>query len=171
LPKLIILFPGAQHGAAMALAEAVAAAASRVRFTEVELRATSGGTTGGHQHVRVLAGCEELRDYDAVIMVPSSPSDTGTDFGDVIGAAERGLPSEAFLNTVFAVAGPDDGGLLARIARLGGIIVSTPRGLEDVIDRAEAVGERVATVVEWVRHARSHEHGHSHQHSHHHHHG
>jgi hypothetical protein len=86
---------------------------------------------------------------------------------DLLDAAERGAPSGAFLNTVFAVLGSDEAELLARVARLGGIVVTVPRTSSDPLQDARTLGERVATVVEWVRHARSHEHGHSH-HSHHH---
>jgi hypothetical protein len=170
VPKVIVLFPGAHHDATAPMAEAVAAAAARVRFTEVELRATSAGTTGGRQHVKVLGPDEHLSDYDAVVVVTSSPADADRALETVLGAAERGQPSNAFLNTVFAVAGTDDSGLLARLARLGGILVTVPRGSDDPAGRARALGERVATVAEWVRHARSHEHAHSHEHSHHHHH-
>ena len=87
---------------------------------------------------------------------------------------ERAEPVGVFTNTVFAVLGGDNTTLLGSVARLGGIIVTEPLGVDDPESRARATGKRVAKVVEWVRHAQSHEHAHAHSHQshdHHDHHG
>jgi hypothetical protein len=163
VPKVIVLVPGAQHSAS-GVSEAVAAGAARVRFTEVEVRAVSHDPTTS-RGIRVLDAINELRTYDAVIVAASAQPGEESTLLDVLETAERTLPKDAFLNTVLAVAGASDA-LLARAARLGGILVSVPRRSDDPAQQAGDLGERVATVVEWVRHARSHEHGHSHSHSH-----
>jgi hypothetical protein len=59
---------------------------------------------------------------------------------------------------VFGVLGGENTVLLGRVARLGGIIVSEPRGVDDPEARAKGTGKRAARVVEWVRHSLSHAH-------------
>jgi hypothetical protein len=169
VPRLTILVPSAQH-TAHSLAETVADGAARVRFTEVEVRAVSSDTYTDGRSPKVLAGIEELRESDAVIVTTFAQPDADAALRGVLAKAERDLPDHAFANTVFGVIGTNDAEWLPLVARLGGIVIAVPRGFDNDADRARALGERVATVVEWVRHVRSHEHGHGHQHSHHHHH-
>ncbi len=172
MPRVIILVPSA-HRTAHALAETVADGAARVRFTEVEVRAVSSATSSAAatdwRRPRDLEGIHVLCESDAIVVTTSAAPDDDPELRGILAEAERDLPQHAFANTVLAVIGANEPEWLPLIARLGGIIVAVPRGSNDPDARAAALGDRVATVVEWVRHARSHEHGHSHQHSHHHH--
>ena len=166
MPRVIVLVPNAEGEAAL-VADAVARGAAHVRFTEVEPRVVSAAPVIGRS-VRTLRGSDDLRDSDAVVFVAGHASEATDTLLEALDAAEHEQPADAFLDTVFAVAGTTDAQLLSRVARLGGIIVSPPRAAGDAMREAEALGERVATVVEWVRHARSHEHGRAHGASHHH---
>jgi hypothetical protein len=151
----------------VAFAEIVAASAANVRFTDVDVRSMSSHSVNG-RNVKMWGGVEAFRDYDGVVFAASLRGDVNAPLHEALDAAEREQPPDAFLNTVFAVAGSSDPALLSGVARLGGIIVSSPRDSGDPTRQAHALGERVAKVVEWVRHARSHEHGQAHGHSHHH---
>lgn len=167
MPKVVVLVPSAQR-AEFTVWDAVADGAARVRFTEVEVRAIASDIPADGRRHKLLGGIEELRESDAVIVTTSAAPSDDAELRGVLAKAERDLPHDAFTNTVFAVVGANEPEWLPFVARLGGIVVSAPRGSDDQAERARTVGERVATVVEWVRHARSHEHGHTHQHSHHH---
>jgi hypothetical protein len=88
---------------------------------------------------------------------------------DALDALLRDLertPSQAFENTVFAVAGGENTILAGRVSALGGIVVGEPRGASDPEERAKRLGARMGKVVGWVAHALGHEHG---ANSHHHH--
>jgi hypothetical protein len=169
MPKLIVLFYGVESPAST-LAEAAAEGAKRVRFAEVDVCAgSSHEATSGRRH-KLLTAAQQLRDYDGVIIVAPSAGDIPSELDAVLTELEHTHPVGAFANTVFAVVGGDNTTLLGRVSRLGGIIVSEPRGLDDPDVRARGTGTRAAKVVEWVRHALSHEHG-AHEHGHEHHHG
>jgi hypothetical protein len=168
VPRVIILVPSAQQ-TAQTLAQTVADGATKVRFTEVEVRAVSHNVRADGRQPRILERIEALRESDAVIVTTFAAPDADAPLRDVLARAEHDLPRDAFTNTVFGVIGANESEWLPLIARLGGIVISGPRGYETPSDQALALGERVATVVEWVRHVRSHEHWQAHQHSHHHH--
>jgi len=159
LPRMIVLVPDAEDAAVVA--EVIAAGAENVRFTEVDVRTVSTPPVN-RRGPRAWTGADELRDYDGVVFAASAREDSNAPLHQVLDAATREQPAGAFLNTVFAIGGTTDVALLARIAALGGIIVSTPP------EESRALGERVATVAAWVRHARSHDHALTHGHSHHH---
>jgi hypothetical protein len=169
VPRVIVLVPSVHHAAHVA-AQTVADGAAQVRFTEVEVRAVSSDASPDGRPLRMLEGIESLSETDAVIVTTSAAPDADAALRDVLADAERDLPRHVFANTVFGVIGANEAEWLPLVARLGGIIVSIPRGIDDPTARARALGERVATVVEWVRHVRAHEHGHAPHHSHHHHH-
>ena len=177
MPKLLVVFHGGAdddrgalpQGAASrapsrmrTLADAAADGAASVRFTEVDVRAVD---------VHVSA-----RDYDGVLIVVPTRGELPSELDAFLSSLEREQPVDAFLNTVFAVAGEDLTApaaltaLVSRVARLGGIIVSEPRGHHTASseERARVTGKRAAKVIEWVRHGLGHEHAHA-THSHHHH--
>lgn len=164
LPRVIVLVPNARD-ATTPLTQAVATGAAHVRFTEVDVRAVTSGD--GDERARIWRGVDELRDCDGVVLV-SPPDANCAPLADAIDLATTAASPGTFANTVFAIAGRSEA-LLARVAALGGIIVTSPTALNDGEGDPHALGQRVSTVVEWVRHARSHEHGHTHSHSHHHH--
>ena len=116
MPRVIVLVAGAEDATAV-LAEAVAAGAAHIRFTEVDVRTTSSRSTNDRQ-IRMWGGVDELRDCDAVVFVPSLQADSNAALSGVLQTAER-EPADTFLNTIFAVTGASDAAFLARIANLG----------------------------------------------------
>jgi hypothetical protein len=168
MPKLIVLFH-AGDGVAATLAENAAAGARGVRFSEVDLRVVGNATADAHQSVgqrqRRLDASDQLRDYDGVIVACSASDGSPKELDRLLEDLGR-APANQFVNTVFALIGPEQTTLLARVARLGAIVVSASPGINDPEARATATGARVAKVVGWVRHALGHE-----QHDQHHHHG
>lgn len=161
MAKLIVLFFGAESPAAT-LADAAAEGAASVRFTEVDLVAGASHQQPTGRGAKQLASPEQLLDYDGVIMACPAAGDLPRELGSLLDALERITPADRFANTVFGVAGGENTTLLGRVERLGGIIVSEPRGLADPEARARALGARTTKVVGWVRHALSHEQGHHH---------
>jgi hypothetical protein len=164
MPKLIVLFYGVESPAST-LAEAAADGAKAIRFTEVDVRAgSSHEPTAGRRH-RSLDSAERLKEYDGVVVSAPAAGEAPAELDALLDALERMEPVGAFADTVFAVLGGDNTTLLGRIARLGGIIVTEPPGMSDPEIRARATGKRTAKVIEWVRHAQSHEHSRSHAHA------
>ena len=163
MPKLIVLIYGAE-GPAATLGESAMEGATSVRFTEVDVRVGSAHEPTTGRHYKVLDAPARLRDYAGVVIAAPSVGDVPSELDALLTTLERLEAPDAFTNTVFAVLGGENTVLLGRVARLGGIIVAEPRGIDDPEARARATGKRVARVVEWVRHALSHEHGRSHSH-------
>src|SRR5215831_5563817 len=157
MPRVIILTPTAGEEKT-ALVAAIVTGAESVRFMEVDVREVDVRATSRDQADGRQMGADDLFDCDAVV-VTSAGVDADKVLVELLRSAERQRPAEAFSNIVFAVAGASSGTLLSLVASLGGIIVSAPRGIPDPTANARALGQRVATVAEWVRHARSHEHG------------
>lgn len=168
MAKLIVLFFGAETPAAT-LADAAAEGAASIRFSEVDVAAGAAHQQPTGRRVKTLASPEQLLDYDGMIVACPAAGDIPSELSSLLDALERVTPADRFANTVFAVAGGENTTLLGRVARLGGIIVTEPRGAADPEARARALGARAAKVVGWVRHALGHEHEHSHEHGHHHH--
>jgi hypothetical protein len=150
MPKVLILVADVD-GVAAPLAKSVGVAAKAVRFTEVDIRAVFEQTA------------ETLRVYDGVVIVGSG-SQLPPALEALLDACERS-DAPGLENTVLATVGFANATILERLARLGGIVVSSRRGGLDPGAHAALVGGRVAKVAEWVRHALSHEHAH-HQHPH-----
>lgn len=166
MPKLIVLFYGAESPAS-SLAEAAAHGAGHIRFTEVDLRAGGSHEAGTGKGYPRLSSPAALADYAGILIACPAAGEIPDDLDRLLADLERS-PDRTFLNTVFGVSGGDSTVLLGRLARLGGIIVTEPRGSNDPEARARALGERVAKVVSWVRHSLGHEghDGHAHGHSH-----
>lgn len=155
MPKLLVLFFGAESPTA-ALAEAAAEGATRVRFSEVDLRAGASHQVTTPTRHRPLESTRRIRDYDGVILAYPAAGRVPTELSRMLDEMEDEAEN-AFTNLVFGVTGAENTEVLRRVARLGGLIVSEPRGAEDPEARARALGARVATVTGWVRHALSHE--------------
>jgi len=148
VPKVTVVFVGDET---MSEAEAAAAGAKSVRFTEVEVRAALA-TKGGHKLLDASSA------PDGIVFVANEGSEAASL------AALIGLINE---NTVLASVGSR--ALAAEVASRGGIVVSIAGG------DAAALGARVAKVSGWVRHALGHEadarvhsHAPAHDHGHHH---
>lgn len=157
MPKLLVLYFGAESPAA-ALADAAAEGAKSVRFTEVDVRvgeAHSQPTPGRH---RRLESSRDVATYAGLVIA----CEAAAELPDALDAFLRDLErttSEAFVNTVFGLAGGENTVLAGRVSALGGILVGEPRGVSDPEERAKRLGARAAKVVGWVAHALGHEHG------------
>jgi hypothetical protein len=143
MPKVLVLFAG-DDGTAALLAKDVSTAAKAVRFTELDLRSVADQTA------------ERLEAYDGVVIVGSG--DELPAALDTLLAAWECEDAPGFENTVFAAVGFANAMILERVARLGGIVVTSRRRELDPSAHAAFVGRKVAKVTEWVRHALSHEH-------------
>lgn len=161
MPKLMVLFYGAESPASE-LAEAAADGAKSIRFTEVDVRAGSSHEWTTGRRYKSLDSAERLKDYDGVLLSAPAAGEAPAELDALLSSLERAEPIGVFADTVFAVLGGDNTTLLGRVARLGGIIVTESAGIDDPEVRARATGKRVAKVIEWVRHAKSHEHSHHH---------
>lgn len=160
MPKLLVVFSSIDAYAAR-MADVVAEGANSVRFTEVDVRAAADADADG-SGCRRLMSPDVIRDYDGMILVGPGPESAGHEFGAVVAHLERG---EAMPDAVLALAGEQSSELIMTLMRSSGLIVSQPRGA-DAEDRARKLGERVAEVVAWVRHARGHEAEHANGHFH-----
>ena len=179
MPKLLVLF----HSSApdvITLAEAAADGARSVRFAEVDLRrleesdasthATAADTVG-RAH-RTLDRIENIATYDGLIVVLPAAGDATAIFmrtletlgeslvdkvGSVVAAAE-GAARTALLWSAFTP-----------MADRGMILVPAPFANTGALagESARQLGRRVAEVIGWVTHARSHHHHEPHQHDHH----
>ena len=156
MPKLLVLFAGSDP-AASALADAAAEGARGVRFMEVDVRAVGGPGEGGRREVE---SAEVVAGYDGIVVAGA---------GDECDALllELGSRPRAELEQKIG-AGVTAGGealpaVTAMLARVGLVIVPQEGGGE-AEDRARRVGRRVAEVVGWAVHMRSHQHSHHHHH-------
>ena len=167
MPKVLVLFDSADERAAQ-LAEFAAEGARSLRFTEVDLRVADDHESPGMSHKRLSV--DAVDQYDG-ILVATSHRDIPPSIERVLAriqASSHGL----FVDCVLAAVG-DSTPITQRLTELGGIVVGARPGVRDAEESARKTGERVARVVEWVRHSLSHEHGHgdthhahSHQHPH-----
>ncbi|MEP6491560.1 MAG: hypothetical protein ABJF01_02700 [bacterium] len=173
MPKVIVLFHNADP-AAESLVEKAASGASSVRFTEVDVRSIGQADPSPERRRTRSASVDEMRAYDGVIVACCAEGlvlDELIRLVDDLGA----VPNLNYANVVFTVLGAGDTRLLAHVARLGGIVVTT-RSADQSDAHAATASARTAKVVSWVRHSLSHEHDrdhhdhehHDHEHSHHH---
>jgi hypothetical protein len=175
MPKLLVLFQS-RSADVVHLAEAAAEGARSVRFAEVDLRifptaddshAGMGAAVRAH---RPLEQLQNLASYDGLILVVGSDPDAGDALVQALGSFTGSL-----VNKVGAVLTPATTGaarravlwsVLSPMADRGMILVPAAFTTEHAGDDAAVrdLGKRVAEVIGWVTHARSH-----HQHDHHHH--
>ena len=179
MPKLLVLFQSRQPDV-VELAEAAMEGARRVRFAEADLRrlpSADEGTTasqtdasGRRQH-RALEHVDGLTAYDGLILVASTASEASAALAQTVGALGTALADKVG-SALTPVAGADRSEVLwaalTPMANSGMILVPAP--FDDASDQVEAarrLGTRIAEVIGWVTHARSHHHGHAgHAHSH-----
>jgi hypothetical protein len=182
MPKLLVLFQS-RSADVVRLAEAAAAGARTVRFAEVDLRRlpvpddTHAGVDAGERAHHPLEQLQDVELYDGLILVVEPEPDAG-------GALVRALGSFAgsLVNKVGAVLTPAGGSerspilwsVLSPMADRGMILVPAAFNAEQTEDDTATrdLGKRVAEVISWMTHARSHHHHESHHHDHspHHHH-
>jgi hypothetical protein len=170
MPKLLVLFHSSSADV-VRLAEEAAEGARSVRFAEVDLRQLpasddAGGAVPdarGRAH-HLLQHIDALGQYDGLVLVE------GEDGEAMLGALDRFGGS--LTNTVGSVITPATGAdrrtilwsLLGAMADRGMILVPAPFGDEGVASEQSLreLGKRVAEVIGWVTHARSHHHAHQH---------
>lgn len=160
MPKTLVLFHGSGDDVAR-MAEAVAEGVRSVRFAEVDLRqlVQDGDSTGGRP--RPLASAAELAGYDGLVLGLAAG-------GTEIPAAVTRLLAEAeslrqqgqlglVVGAAFSAGEVSDDACWALLRALGGLgLVLVPPGANG--SDARKLGHRVAHVVSWITHARSHHH-------------
>jgi hypothetical protein len=154
VPSVMVLVLGSD-GSLSSVADAVVAGAKRVRFTEVTTRTLQPDVF----RYRPLDDDEALASYDGIVFVANDDSASAVDLGRVPAA-------KLLTNTVVARVG-GGAALTVALVETAGIVVSMPHDSSRE-QHAAVVGERVAQVAGWVRHALGHEDEHRH-HDHHHH--
>jgi hypothetical protein len=182
MPKLLVLYQSRSPDVAH-LAETAAAGARGVRFAEVDVRRFRTASdandvtvdAGGRAH-RPLEHVDELGAYDGLILAVGSASSGedallraisafGGSLANKVGAALTSATGTDRRTVLWSVLSP--------MADRGMILLPAPFADEGAADdeATRHLGKRVAEVVGWVTHARSHHHEHQHEHrqSHHHH--
>ena len=166
MPKLLVLFQSHSPDV-VRLAESAAEGARGVRFAEVDLRrlpTTDGARdpspeASGRAH-HPLRDADDIGQYDGLILAAEAE---GEAFVRTLGAFGGSLA-----NKVGAVITPAAGAgrrsvlwsVLGAMADRGMILVPAPFDAQDAAseESTRKVGKRVAEVIGWVTHARSHHH-------------
>ena len=161
MPKLLVLFEASTDDIAR-LADAVADGVRSVRFAEVDVRRVAGGEPATRTSYKPVEGADALAGYDGILL--------GTHGGGMDPVNDALTTTASLVNKVGSVftsaAGQARRGVLlaalAPMADRGMILVPPPLGTapDDDLESARALGRRVAEVVGWVTHARSHHHHH-----------
>ena len=182
MPKLLVLFQSRQPDV-VELAEAAIEGARRVRFAEAELRRLASADEGptetqaaapGARNHRTLERVEDIAASDGLILVTSTAAEASVALAQTLGALGASATNKVG-SALTPVAGKDRSAVLwsalAPMADAGMILVPAPfTDANDAPEVARRLGARVAEVIGWVTHARSHHAhaGHGHQHEHHH---
>lgn len=162
MPKTLVLFHG-NSDSISATADAVAEGVRSVRFAEVDVRrlATSGEVAGSSRH-RALSGADELAGHDGLVLVAANG--VAAEIPELIAAAAALRPSGTVTLSVGSAFVADASGgegddarwsLLRALAGLGVVLVPASG---DGLEAAKKLGHRVAHVVSWITHAKSHHH-------------
>lgn len=166
MPKLLVLFQS--YGPdVIRIAEAAADGARRVRFAEVDLRALPPSDSVGSDATarRPLERVEDIAMYDGLVLVADA-ADAGAGLVRTLGTFVGSLANKVG-SVLCSAVGSDRHGVLWSVltpmADRGMILVPAPFHDHEPAETARHTGTRVAEVVGWVTHARSHHHG---QHAH-----
>jgi hypothetical protein len=162
MPKLLFLVD-TSDAALIHLTERAAAGARTVRFAEVDVRHAGHGGSGaeGGYRIRMLGDPEELAQYDGIALgVARSDVPSAGAAESVLARFEGALTNK--VGSAFAAEGDGRRDALWRalgpMADRGMILV--PDVFADGASDAARLGARLAEVVGWVTHARSHHHHH-----------
>jgi hypothetical protein len=164
MPKTLVLYHGSSDTIS-ALADAVADGVRSVRFAEVDVRRlpVAGETASVGSH-RTLAGAVELAAYDGLVLGTTFGSAMPDEVAQLLASVDDLRQQKALTTSVGSafVAGPsasenDDvrGKVLRALGALGLVLVPTSG---EGPEAARQLGHRVAHVVSWITHARSHHH-------------
>ena len=154
MPKVLVLFDNRDQRAER-LAELAIEGAKKIRFTEVDVRVISDDASSDGARRKRFEPADAVNQYDGVVIAGSDHEASAAI--DALLAGRDGSANGEFANHVFALVTEGEPAY-QRLTALGGIVVTPPPGLTDAEQRARKMGERVAKVAEWVRHALSHEH-------------
>jgi hypothetical protein len=165
MPKLLVLVP-ARSPELAPLADAVLEGARSVRFAEVDVR-SFGDAGDAAESYRPLAGIEDLTTYDGIIVGVPAGDVEGQSFRENLARFDGSLANKvgsAFTTASGAERATVLWSALAPMADRGMILVPLPFSAEGGAnaDACRQMGKRVAEVVGWVTHARSHHHHHHH---------
>jgi hypothetical protein len=164
MPKTLVLFHGNSKDIAT-LAEAVADGVRSVRFAEVDVRRLADASEGAEAgRTRSLSGAGELAAYDGLVL--------GTDSNGPVPDAVARLLAEAGALRQQKALGTSVGAAFVAGARatdaedarwtllrtLGALNLVLVPASGDGAESARQLGHRVAHVVSWITHARSHHH-------------
>lgn len=164
MPKTLVLFHGSSKDIAT-LADAVADGVRSVRFAEVDVRRLADPSDGAEEGgARSLSSAEELAAYDGLVLGTDSRGPAPDVVTRLLADAETLRQQKALGTSVGAafVAGAsateaEDArwALLRTLGALGLVLVAASG---DGAESARQLGHRVAHVVSWITHARSHHH-------------
>jgi hypothetical protein len=165
MPKLLVLFP-ARSAELVPLADAVVEGARSVRFAEVDVR-TVGDAGDGATVRKPLASIDDITSYDGIVVGVPAGDEERKSLQETLARFDGSLSDKvgsAFTTGSGAGRAAILWSALTPMADRGMILVPLPFSDEGA-SSAEAcrrMGKRVADVIGWVTHARSH-----HQHHHH----
>ena len=166
MPKLLVLFQSSS-AEVVRLAEAVAEGARGVRFAEVDLRQLplpEGGTDAAlattARAPHRLQDVDAMEQYDGLVLAVGQDADAmlraidgfGGSLSNKVGSVITPLSGAERRSVLWSVLGPmaDRGMILVPPAFAG------ESGANE--ETMRALGKRVAQVIGWVTHARSHHH-------------
>lgn len=158
MPKTLVLFQGTDADL-IAMAEAVADGVRSVRFAEVDLRQLADTAAPDGARHRVLATAEELAGYDGLVLGAATedtrlPASVTRLLSEAAPLRKQGQLTLS-VGAAFATgSGADASWALLRALGELGVVLVPPAGNAD----AKQLGHRVAHVVSWITHARSHHH-------------
>lgn len=163
MPKTLVLFHG-NSDAIAATADAVAEGVRSVRFAEVDVRQLAPAGEPGTQRHRALSSADELAGYDALVLGAAGDAEIPRDIEQFLGEAaalrQRGglgtSVGASFVAEATGAANDDARWMLLRA--LGALQLVLVPGTGEGAEPAKALGHRVAHVVSWITHARSHHH-------------
>lgn len=161
MPKTLVLFHGSSDAVAP-MADAVADGVQTVRFAEVDVRRLMTGDAAAAGRHRTLSSADQLAGYDGLVLVTGG-GPVPAEVSRLLGAAAELRPGGTVMLSVGSALVAETGGvgadagwaLLRALATLGVVLV--PASGEGV-DGAKKLGHRVAHVVSWITHAKSHHH-------------
>jgi hypothetical protein len=160
MPRTLVLYHGSGDDVA-AMAEAAAEGVRSVRFAEVDVRqlVEEGASTGGP--MRPLASAAELAGYDGLVLGMAAdgagtPSAITRLLAEADSLRQQG-PAGPLVGAAFATGEASEEACWALLRALGALgLVLVPPGASG--SEARKLGHRVAHVVSWITHARSHQH-------------
>lgn len=160
MPKTLVLFHGSGDDLA-AMAEEVAEGVRSVRFAEVDVRQLTEEGAPPAGRTRPLASVEELAGYDGLVLGVDGTALPLPEAVTRLLAESRALRQQGSFNlsvgAAFIAGGSGEEARWALLRELGALgVVLVPPGPNG--SDARKLGHRVAHVVSWITHARSHQH-------------